>query len=102
MIVGFPQLKKASNLMNGIFSYRLFRGKNKFARPNDDTVTYGERFLRSFGPIIWNEMLPEKLKLCPNLLSFKESIKEWTPTNCRCVLCKDYVKELGYVNITDY
>ena len=101
------EMYKAKNnlspeIINGIFTYRPVRGKDKFARPNVETLSYGERSLRSFGPIIWNEMLPEKFKSCKNLLSFKESIKEWTPTNCRCVLCKDYVQGLGYVNITDY
>ena len=41
-------------LINGIFTYRPYRGKDKFARPNVETLTYGERSLRSFGPIIWN------------------------------------------------
>ena len=56
---------------------------------------------RIFGPIILDEMLPEKLKSCVSLDSFKKSIKEWIPTNCKCDLCKTYVLGVGYIDITD-
>ena len=70
-----------------------------FARPNVESVKKGDRSLRSFGPIVWNTMLPEKLKECKSLDEFKTSIKSWTPNNCVCELCKTYVEGLGYANL---
>ena len=74
-------------------------GGDKFLRPNVDTVHKGEHSLRSFGPILWNTMLPDKLKDCTSLDNFKECIKTWTPENCNCTLCKTYIDGVGYVNL---
>ena len=38
------------------------RSGDIFVRPKVDSVKKGDRSLRSFGPIVWNTMLPEKLK----------------------------------------
>ena len=46
-------------------------------------------------------MLPENLKSCASLELFKESIKGWVPTNCKCDLCKTYIAGIGYVNLTE-
>ena len=69
----------------------------EFARPNVQNVGTGEKSLRSFGPIVWNEMIPDKIKSSENINIFKHSIKSWIPDNCECKLCKVYVKGLGYV-----
>ena len=37
------------------------RAGNTFARPNVNSVYNGEQSLRYFGPIVWNEMLPNLL-----------------------------------------
>jgi hypothetical protein len=71
----------------------------QFERPNVDSVKKGDRSLRTFGPIVWNTMLPEKLKSCKSLDDFKNSIKDWRPENCSCELCRTYVQGLGYVNL---
>ena len=68
-----------------------------FVRPNINSVKKGDRSLRSFGPIVWNTMLPDKLKQCESLDEFKDSIRSWKPDNCHCELCKTYVQGLGYV-----
>ena len=70
-----------------------------FSRPQTTTICMGEESLRSFGPIVWNHMLPHNLKLNLNLSKFKEEIKSWTPTNCPCKLCKEYIPNLGYVKL---
>ena len=88
--------------MQKLFTHNPARGKDRFLQPNVKGVTYGEKSLRSFGPIIWNQMLPESLKTCVSLESFKESIKGWVPTNCKCGLCRDYIGGVGYVNITEW
>ena len=97
---------KVKNELSPIFMQELFthnpaRGKDRFLRPNVKSVTYGDKSLRIFGPKIWNEMIPENLKSRVSLESFKESIKGWIPTNCKCDLCQDYIQGVGFVNITN-
>ena len=85
--------------MKDIFSEtnRKTRSGNSFSHPNVDSVNWGDRSLRSFGPIVWNDMLPRNLKNCASLEEFKSSIKTWKPYNCPCELCKTYIKGLGYI-----
>ena len=89
--------------MKGLFSFKKndqgTRSGDIFTRPNVDSVKKGDRSLRSFGPIVWNVMLPESLKNCESLDDFKNKIKAWTPKNCPCELCKIYVQGVGYVNL---
>ena len=67
------------------------RSGDTFARPNVNSVYKGEYSLRSFGPIVWNDMLPSRLKTSMSLSEFKSNIKTWVPDNCPCKLCKTYV-----------
>ena len=91
--------------MKEIFTHKVnekgTRSGNTFARPNVESVKKGDRSLRSFGPIVWNTMLPDYLKECENLDKFKNSIKSWIPSNCCCELCKTYVHGLGYTVLYD-
>ena len=64
-------------------------------------VKKGDRSLRSFGPIVWNTMLPEELKACQGLDEFKDSIKSWVPENYPCELCKTYIAGLGYTVVCE-
>ena len=84
--------------MKDIFNeiVRETRSGTTFSRPNVKSVKKGDRSLRNFGPIVWNTMLPDDLKNCKSLDSFKNSIKSWKPDNCPCELCKIYVQGLGY------
>ena len=68
-----------------------------FLRPNVNSVKKGYRSLRNFGPIVWNNMLPEKYKLCKTLDEFKNSIKTWEPENCPCELCNPIIPGLGRI-----
>ena len=77
------------------------RSGDTFARPNVDSVLKGEQSLRSFGPKVWNSMLPDNLKTCESLAEFKNRIKSWTPINCPCKLCKTYVAGVGYTNVVE-
>ena len=69
---------------------------SKFQRPNVRTVKRGERSLRNFGPILWNEMLPDNIKKSTTLDSFKQAIKSWKPEGCPCELCRLWVRGVGY------
>ena len=75
---------------------RETRSGTSFLRPKVNSVKRGDRSLRSFGPIVWNTMLPDALKKCDTLDLFKHSIKTWKPDNCPCELCKVYIKGQGY------
>ena len=89
--------------MKEIFCYkgigRDTRSGDVFLRPHVESVKKGDRSLRSFGLIIWNTMLPDRLKESTSLESFKDSIKSWIPENCLCELCKTYVHGLGYASL---
>ena len=87
--------------MKDLFSEidRTTRSGRTFSRPNVNTVKEGDRSLRSFGPIVWNTMLPSELKECESLDLFKTSIKSWKPDNCPCDPCKVYVQGVGYTTL---
>ena len=91
--------------MKDIFTHKVnqkgTRSGDTFDRPNIDSVKKGDRSLRSFGPIVWNTMIPEKLKHCESLDDFQSSIKSWKPENCPCELCKTYIQGVGYVALCD-
>ena len=76
----------------------LTRLERDFQCPNTNKVFKGEMSFRSFGPIVWDEMLPSKYKSVGSLEEFKNSIKDWVPDNCRCRLCKDYEPGVGFVS----
>ena len=89
--------------MKEIFDYnsnkRTTRLGDKFARPNINSVYKGENSPRSFGPIVWNTILPKNLKLCSTLAEFKNAIKSWIPNNCPCKLCKTYIEGVGFIEV---
>ena len=70
-----------------------------FFRPNVNKVFKGEGSLRSFGPIVWNDMLPKELKTISILEDFKAEMKNWVPKHCPCRLCKVYLNGVGFVNL---
>ena len=72
-----------------------------FVRPKVNKVYKGENSLRSFGPIVWNYMIPNEIKSCSSLIVFKNAIKKWIPENCPCRLCKKYIKGLGFITVTE-
>jgi hypothetical protein len=102
------EMYKVRNNLSPSFMKEIFDHKgnvtktrtgDKFARPNVNKVFKGEYSLRSFGPIVWNIMLPETFKVASSLAEFRNSIKAWVPNNCTCRLCKNYVKGLGFVEV---
>jgi hypothetical protein len=84
--------------MKDIFKIDETNSRHDFRRPNINSVKKGCRSLRNFGPIVWNNMLPEKYKSCKTLDEFKISIKAWEPENCPCELCNPIVPGLGRIN----
>ena len=84
--------KLCPSIMNDLFvpqtTTRQTGSKSAFIRPRVNSVYYGEHSIRSFGPIVWDEMLPQHLKEAINLNIFKKYIKNWIPDNCPCNLGK--------------
>ena len=64
--------------MNEIFEQisngHATRMGDKFIRAAVKKVYMGENSLRSFGPIVWNTMMPKELKECSSLVKFKNTI----------------------------
>ena len=73
------------------------RPGDDFCRPNVNSVKKGCRSLRNFGPIVWNNMLPEKYKSCQTLDEFKIAIKAWKPEDCPCELCNPIIPGVGRI-----
>ena len=97
------EMFKVKHNLSPLFMKEIFceieretRSGNTFSRPNVISVKKGDRSLRTFGPIVWNTMLPQHLKESKSLDEFKNSIKSWKP-NCSCELCKVYIRNVGYV-----
>ena len=92
--------KLSPKIVQTIFQQREvsnLRSEQTFLRPNINTIYNGEQSLRSFGPVVWNDLLPDIFKSATTLNKFKHMIKLWVPTGCPCRLCKDYVPGLGFV-----
>ena len=77
---------------------RALRSNSEFQVPKVKTVKNGHDSLRYFGTKVWN-MMPNYIKSADSLEKFKIKIKQWTPNNCACRLCKPYIHRIGYVNI---
>ena len=48
------------------------------------------------GPKIW-ELTPNELKDIENIAVFKKAIKMWSIEKCSCMLCKDYIRNVGFI-----
>ena len=89
-----PELTQSIFQRNEVLN---LRSDNTFLRPKVNTVYNGEGSLRSFGPIVWNNLLPNKYKSAENVEIFKNKIKLWIPENYPCRLCKDYETGIGFL-----
>ena len=88
--------------MNGVFiknnnvSYNL-RNPNPLKGRNVNAVRYGKETISYLAPKIW-EIIPKHIKESKSLDIFKQRIRNWSPENCPCRLCKKYVKHVGFIN----
>ena len=91
--------KLSPPIMNKIFILKdsLNHSSRKiFQTSNIRTSAYGLESLRHIGPKIW-DMIPKELKDLESLKVFTDNVKQWTPSNCPCKLCKSYIKNVGYL-----
>jgi len=80
-------------------NYNL-RSESELVVPGINTVTRGKKSIRYFGSILWNS-IPSNIRNIEIFEVFKKEIKKWRPINCPCQLCKNYVGNLGFVNISN-
>ena len=98
--------KVVNNLSEGTFKdifEQVYNGPNlrsqtDIRHPLITTELYGKNSIRYYGPQIWN-IIPLKIRNIDSLENFKLKIKKWKPVNCPCRLCRDYVPNLGFVNL---
>ena len=74
------------------------RSKRSFIRPSVHSKFNGINSIRYFGPVVWDDMLPDKYKSIHTVEKFKTEVKQWVPTNCPCTLCKEYIAGVGYID----
>ena len=90
--------KLCPKIVQDLFTFNQNGDVNKtFLRPNVNNKNTGENTIRYFGPIVWDRMLPKEYKTIQTLESFKIAIRKWSPKNCPCSLCREYIHGVGYI-----
>ena len=87
-------------IISDLFTEREFSGTrsgSSFIVDSRNTVFKGDLSLRTYGPKVWNELLPRDLKNIDSLEDFKTEIKKWVP-ECHCRLCRIYVQGVGFIS----
>ena len=90
----------SSSLVSELFQikdmkYNLCKGSSLVTH-NVKTVSYGAESLSYLAPKIW-EQVPDEIKNCKSVTSFKSKIKLWIPKACPCRICKKYLVNLGFL-----
>ena len=81
----------SSPLMSELFKvketkYSLRKGITLISN-KANTTTYGINSISYLAPKIWDQ-IPDEIKECKSLNTFKLKIKRWIPRKCPCNLCK--------------
>ena len=63
------------------------------------TVRYGTETIIYLNLKIWS-IIPDKIKESASLEPFRQKIKLWKPDSCPCHICKKYIANVGFVNIS--
>ena len=87
--------------MNYIFELRgeqtyNLRKLSQFYRPKVNSVYNGTESVSFLELKIW-DLVPNELKDIGNLAAFKKAIEKWSPGKCPCRLCKDYIRNVGFI-----
>ena len=73
------------------------RSQTYFTTGPISTVNNGLKSLGYLGPKICN-IIPPDIRNSGNIEEFTRKIKCWTPKNCPCTLCPNYLHHAAYVN----
>ena len=71
------------------------RPRQELYSRNPKTVKYGAEIISFLAPKIW-AIVPQNIKNCTSLPSFKINIRKWKP-DCPCCLCKCFLKHVGFI-----
>ena len=85
----FKEGTHSYNLRNSLIcgSYKI-----KTVRYGIDTITY-------LGPKICS-IIPNEIRESASLETFRQKIKLWKPNSCPCRICKKYIANVGFVNLS--
>ena len=83
------ELAHPYNLRNGLIygSYKI-----KSVRYGTETITY-------LGPKI-QLIIPDEIRESASLETFRQKMKLWKPDSCPCRICKKYIANVGFVNLS--
>ena len=89
MIDLFKEVTHSYNLRNGLIcgSYKI------------KTVRYGTETITYLGPKIWS-IIPDEIRESASLETFRQKIKLWKPNSCPCRICKKYIANVGFINLS--
>ena len=76
-------------------SYNL-RSRVTVTRRNIRTNKFGFETITTIGAVLWRD-LPNDIKNSDSLNIFKHRIKQWTPDNYPCKICRNFIKNLRYI-----
>ena len=88
------------DIFNQSYDGPRLRSQTDICRPLIRSELNGKNSIRYYGPLIWN-IIPLEIRNSTSIEKFKLKIKKWKPINCPCRLCKDYIPNLGFVEIRD-
>ena len=106
LLIKICKVKKgvSPTIMNEIFQffenpvYELSSGVHLPSR-NSRTTFFGTESIMNLGAQLWN-MVPENIKSSELLNVFKSKIKYGRPNQCPRRICKTFVDEAGFINLT--
>ena len=90
-----PQIMNDILTLDENASYNLRSGVT-VTRRNIRTNKFGFETITTIGAVLWRN-LPNDIKNSDSLNIFKHRIKQWTPDNCPCKICRNFIKNLGYI-----
>ena len=85
----FKEVTHPYNLRNGLIcgSYKI-----KTVPSGTETITY-------LGRKIWS-IISDKIRKSASLETFCQKIKLWKPDSCPCRICKNYIENVGFVDLS--
>ena len=88
--------------MSSIFPPMLMKynlqTQSDFPKNSVNSNKYNLNSIRFFASKVW-QIFPMEMRNLNSLQDFKNKIIRWEPDGCDCKLYKDFVSNLGYVNL---
>ena len=84
------------SIMNILKCFLQFKSGVTVTRRNTRTNKFGFETIITIGAVLWQN-LPNHLKNSDSLNTFKHRIRQWPPDNCPSKICRNFIKNLGYI-----